>query len=158
MCNRNTWKCFVLPSDQIWFWRSFFQLLFWMWLDEIDKIDAWIWCIVEWVVEGGLIVKSNYFFYSLKLYSTFMNAFNEWYCKPWHYIFWCENSCAQYTIPAKLIYKLKNKKKIWFWIILKCGCCSFFLLSKYKFLLNFSYLVIYFSFVILKLCHSSIFR
>lgn len=40
----------------------FFQLLFWMWLDEIDKIAAWIWCIVKWVVEGGLIVKSNYFF------------------------------------------------------------------------------------------------
>lgn len=33
-----------------------------MWLDEIDKIVVWIWCIVEWVVEGGLIVKFNYFF------------------------------------------------------------------------------------------------
>lgn len=33
-----------------------------VWLDEIDKIAAWIWCIVEWVVEGGLNVKSSYFF------------------------------------------------------------------------------------------------
>lgn len=129
-----------------------------MWLDEIDKIAAWIWCIVKWVVEGGLIVKSNYFFTVWNcIQPSWMHIMNDIVNHGIIY-FGAETHVHNIQFQPNWYTSLKTKKNFDFESFWNVVAAHFFLLSKYKFPLNFSYLVIYFSFVILKLCHSSIFR